>query len=116
MKRFTKRTIALVMASVVTVVGAFGANNYKNCLMGLKFDNTPNGEVNMVLQTKSLYKNDMILRKKDLNTYILTLPDPVTLKRFFAPLCDFILGMIVSPFIVFRYYSAFALLPLLLGI
>ena len=37
MKHFKKRTIALVLASVVTVVGAFGAENYKNSLMSLKF-------------------------------------------------------------------------------
>ena len=75
MKRFKKRTLALVLASVVTVVGAFGANNYKNCLMGLKFENTANGGVNMFVQTKSLYNGEVNLLRKDVNTYVLTLPE-----------------------------------------
>ena len=39
MKQYKKRTVALVLASVITVVGSFGAENYKNSLMSLKFQN-----------------------------------------------------------------------------
>ena len=74
MKRFKKRTIALVLASVVTVVGAFGTNNYANSLMGLKFENTSNG-VNMVVQTKLPYTGNVTPLRKDSNTYILMLPE-----------------------------------------
>ena len=56
MKQFKKRTIALVLASVITVVGAFGAENYKNSLMSLKFDSGSNGAVSVTLQTKRNYE------------------------------------------------------------
>ena len=56
MKQFKKRTIALVLASVITVVGAFGAENYKNSLMSLKFESGLNGAVSMTLLTKRNYE------------------------------------------------------------
>ena len=59
MNRFKKRTIALVLASVVTVVGAFGADNYKNSLMGLKFESSGAGNVNMVVQTKAIFNGNV---------------------------------------------------------
>ena len=55
MKHFKKRTIALVLASVVTVVGSFAANNYQNCLMGLSFEPTDSNNVKMVVQTRTPY-------------------------------------------------------------
>lgn len=75
MKQFRKRTIALVLASVVTVVGAFGADNYKNSLMAVEFENSANGAVNMVLQTKTPYAGNLTPVKKDANTYVLMLPE-----------------------------------------
>ena len=75
MNRFKKRTIALVLASVVTVVGSFGADNYKNSLMGLKFESSSAGNVNMVVQTKTTYSGNVTPIKKDANTYILMLPE-----------------------------------------
>lgn len=74
MKQFKKRTIALVLASVVTVVGAFGASNYSNSLMNLSFENTPSG-INMAVETRTGYSGSLTPIKKDANTYILTLPD-----------------------------------------
>ena len=52
MKQYKKRTVALVLASVITVVGAFGAENYKNSLMSLKFDEGSDKSVKMTLLTK----------------------------------------------------------------
>lgn len=75
MKRFKKRTIALVLASVVTVVGAFGANNYKNSLTGIKFEGSSNSAVNLVVQTKLAYDGNVTPIRKDANTYILMLPE-----------------------------------------
>ncbi len=75
MEHYTKRTVALVLASVVTVVGAFGAENYKNSLMSLKFNSTQNGSVNMTLYTKTNYEENINLVKKDANTYVIMLPE-----------------------------------------
>lgn len=75
MKQFKKKTIALVLASVVTVVGAFGAENYKNSLMALKLDNTENGAVNLTVLTKQDYANSISAVRKDANTYVIMLPE-----------------------------------------
>lgn len=75
MRQFKKRTIALVLASVVTVVGAFGAENYKNSLMSLKFEQQSSGSVNMTLLTKRDYERNITPIKKDANTYVIMLPE-----------------------------------------
>ena len=75
MKHFKKRTIALVLASVITVVGAFGAENYKNSLMSLKFEGSSNGAVNVTLLTKQNYEQTINPIKKDATTYIIMLPE-----------------------------------------
>lgn len=75
MKQFKKKTIALVLASVVTVVGAFGAENYKNSLMALKLDSTETGDVNLTVLTKRDYANNISAVRKDANTYIIMLPE-----------------------------------------
>ena len=75
MKQFKKRTIALVLASVVTVVGAFGAENYKNSLMSLKFESKGSGAVSMTLLTKRDYANTITPVKKDATTYVIMLPE-----------------------------------------
>lgn len=74
MRGFRNRTLALVLASVVTVVGAFAANNYKNSLMGLQFSKT-DGAVSMVVQTKSVYDGTVTPIRKNANTYTLLLPE-----------------------------------------
>ena len=81
MREFKKKTIALVLASVVTVAGAFGAERYKNSLMALDFECSSNGAVNMVVQTKNSYSGNVTPVKKDANTYVLMLPEINT----FAP-------------------------------
>ncbi len=75
MKHFKKRTIALVLASVVTVVGAFGAENFKNSLMSLKFENDSTGAVSMTLHTKRDYTKTITPIKKDATTYVIMLPE-----------------------------------------
>ena len=75
MKQFKKRTLALVLASAITVVGAFGAENYKNSLMALKFNTEPNGSVNATLYTKNQVTNNISPIRKGINTYIVMLPE-----------------------------------------
>lgn len=74
MRHFKKRTLALVLASVVTVVGAFGAENYKNSLMNLTFESSANG-INMNVETKIPYGGNVSPIKKDATTYVLMLPE-----------------------------------------
>ncbi len=75
MKQFKKRALALVLASVVTVVGAFGAENYTNTLMSLKFDSDNNNGVNVTLFTKRSYTKPITTYKKDANTYVIMLAE-----------------------------------------
>ena len=75
MKQFKKRALALVLASVVTVVGAFGAENYTNTLMSLKFDSDNNNGVNVTLFTKRNYTKPITTYKKDANTYVIMLAE-----------------------------------------
>ncbi len=74
MKQYKKRTLALVLASAVTVVGAFGAENYKNSLMSLKFNSTAQA-VNVTLLTKQDFDNNFNIVKQGAYTYILVLPE-----------------------------------------
>jgi hypothetical protein len=75
MKRFKKRTIALVLASVITVVGSFAAENYKNSLMALEFEGESGGVINLQVQTRTAYDGNVVPIKKDSNTYVLMLPE-----------------------------------------
>ncbi len=75
MKYFKKRTVALALASVVTVVGAFGAENYKNSLMSLKFNTESDGSVNAVLLTKEAYSGNISTQRIGSNTYVIILSD-----------------------------------------
>lgn len=75
MKNFKKRTIALVLASVITVAGSFAAGNYKNSLMSLKFDTAENGSINMSVETKAPYSGNVKPVQRDANTYMLTLSE-----------------------------------------
>ena len=65
MERFKKRTIALVLASVVTVVGAFGADNYKNSLTGLSFEGSSAESLNLVVKTKNAVEGSITPMRKD---------------------------------------------------
>lgn len=74
MKHYKKRTLALVLASAITVVGAFGAENYKNSLMSLKFNSSAQA-VNVTLLTKQAFESDLNIVKRDAYTYVLMLPE-----------------------------------------
>ena len=75
MRQFKKRTIALVLASVITVIGAFGEENYNNSLLSLKFDKEINSTVNMTVLTEHEYTKPINPKKTDANTYVIMLPD-----------------------------------------
>ena len=74
MKHYKKRTIALCLASLVTIAGAFGAENYDNSLMGLKVNNGSNGYVSVTAYTKQSLSKPSQLIKVDNNTYTYILP------------------------------------------
>lgn len=73
MERYKKRTIALSLASLLTVVGAFGAANYSNTLMDLKINVGSGGYVNVTAFTKKPYKIPLKTAKIDENTFVITL-------------------------------------------
>ncbi len=75
MKQYKKRTVALVLASVVTVVGAFGADNYKNSIMSMEFNTDNSNVVNMTILTKTNYEKSVSAIKKDAVTYVIMLPE-----------------------------------------
>lgn len=75
MKRFKKKTLALVLASVITVAGSFASDMYKNSLTGIKFESNTNGEVSMVVQTREAFSGSVAPLRRDANTYIITLPE-----------------------------------------
>ena len=75
MERFKKRTTILLFASVITIAGVFANGNYKNSLMGLTFDKTTEENIGVIVQTKYLYNDNVNLIRRDLNTYLFTLPD-----------------------------------------
>jgi len=78
MKQYKKRTLALVLASTITVVGAFGAENYKNSLMSLRFEGSSNNAVKLTMLTKRQYKTGVNITKRDANTYVVILPETNT--------------------------------------
>ncbi|MBR6127280.1 hypothetical protein IKQ21_06305 [bacterium] len=75
MERFKKRTLALVLASVITVVGTCGAEHYKNSLMSLELNGSTDNSVNVILHTKISDNTPVIPKKTDANTYIIMLPE-----------------------------------------
>lgn len=75
MERFKKKTLALVLASVVTVVGAFGAENYKNSVMSLDFGRDSSGAMGMTVLMKNDFSERLEMTQKDANTYVLILPE-----------------------------------------
>ena len=75
MKDFKKRTLILMLASVVTVTGSFAADNYKNCLMNLDFKPINEHEISVVLGTKMQYEGPISTRKSDSSTFVIMLPE-----------------------------------------
>ena len=75
MREFKNRTIALILASAVTVAGSFAAEKYSNTLMGVNFETSTNGNVSIIVETKNAYTGNLTPVKKDSNTYVLMLPN-----------------------------------------
>ena len=75
MRQFKKRTLALVLASVITVAGSFASERYKNTLKALTFENKGNGIINMVVQTGSAYSGNVTPIKRGADKYVLMLPE-----------------------------------------
>ena len=75
MKDFQKRrTIALLVTSLLTTLCCLSASNYKNSLMSLDFSGDSDNGVKMTLQTRYEYDTPP-LTKKDANTYVIILPE-----------------------------------------
>ncbi len=75
MREFKNRTIALILASAVTVAGSFAAEKYSNTLMGVNFETSTNGNISIIVETKNAYTGNLTPVKKDSNTYVLMLPN-----------------------------------------
>ena len=69
MRNFRKRTIALCLASVVTVLGSFAENAYQNSLMSLSIDRGSYGAVSFTAFTKKPFLQTLNPEKVDDNTY-----------------------------------------------
>ena len=75
MERYKKKTIALCLASLLTVVGAFGAENYNNTLMDIKVNVGSGGFVSITTFTEKPYNEIVKAKKIDDNTFVITLKD-----------------------------------------
>ncbi len=59
MKRFKSKTIAICIASLITVLGAFGADNYQNSLMSLRIQNEVQGNINLTVYTHKSFSQSI---------------------------------------------------------
>ncbi len=75
MKHYKQRTIALCLASVMTVVGAFGADNYKNSIKSLRINNGSGGYISLTAYTAKPYNVPVKTVRRDINTYVLVFPE-----------------------------------------
>ncbi len=75
MKNYKKRTLALILGTVISVAGSFATENYKNSLTGINFETSTSGDVNVVLQTRNNSLGSISPIKRDANTYIIMLPE-----------------------------------------
>ena len=67
MRDFKKKTVSLLLASVLTVAGAFGAENFKNSILNMTFESNGN-DIKLLLHTKSNFEGNITPVKKDANT------------------------------------------------
>lgn len=75
MKGFKNRTIALILASTVVVAGAFGTENYINSIKSIEFKSSDNGNVSMMMYTKTNFTGNLTPIKRDASTYVIMLPN-----------------------------------------
>ena len=74
MKRFKKKTIALVFASVIAMTSAFGAEGYKNTLKALSFSGMGSSS-NVKIYTQENFNGDISINRKMGGEYELILPE-----------------------------------------
>ena len=74
MKRFKKKTIALVFASVIAMASAFGAEGYKNTLKALSFSGM-GASSSVKIYTQENFDGDLTIHRKMEGEYELILPD-----------------------------------------
>ena len=65
----------LCLASALTVLGSFSADNYKNSLMSLKINSGSNGYVSLTAYTKNTFSGNIRTERVDEDTYNIILPE-----------------------------------------
>lgn len=73
MKHYKKRTIAFCIATVLTVLGSFGAEYYNNTLREIRVDIPSKNYINVITFTEKRYDNPIETTKVDNNTFVLIL-------------------------------------------
>ena len=74
MRNFRKRTIALCLASAITVLGSFASETYNNSIISLRINSGSYGKVSITAYTKKPYERTAKTEKVDENTYNIYLP------------------------------------------
>lgn len=75
MKRFKNRTVAICIASLITVLGAFGAENYSNTLMSLNINSSSDGVVSLTAYTQKPFKGQLQTEVEGGGVYSIILPE-----------------------------------------
>ena len=75
MEEYKKRTVSLVLAAVVTACGICSGEDFKNTVKSLIFNEISNDTVDAVIFTSRPYESTINVFKKDVNTYVITLPE-----------------------------------------
>lgn len=74
MRNFRKRTIALCLASAITVLGSFALETYNNSIISLRINSGSYGRVSITAYTQKPYGRTAKTEKVDENTYNIYLP------------------------------------------
>jgi len=75
MKRFKNRTVAICIASLISVLGAFGADNYVNTLMSIRINSGSNGVVSITAYTKKPFAGQVQTEVEGGGIYNIILPE-----------------------------------------
>lgn len=70
-----KRTMVLILASIITMSISHAAETFKNSVKHIQFNNSYSNNVEMTLYTSKAYSKEINLRKLDSTTYVITLPE-----------------------------------------
>ena len=86
MRQYKKKLIAISLASVMTVLGAFGEANYRNIVKALDFSTNQNNNIVLTVYTEKDYDLPLSVYKSSSNVYEIVLRetaseiDPSTIK------------------------------------